>query len=368
MRWTPVKTIWLMTVLIIAAGLVALYSATFENVRVPRSIFYDQLLFVFIGLFLMGCLSRVDYRRFKDFAYPVYVLNIILLITVLVSGRLAMGAQRWLSIGGINFQPSEFSKLATIIMLARYYSTRHPRLSFGWQSSFHRVGRDLFLPLALTSLSMLLIFQQPDLGTAILIFGIFLAMLFVSGIDYKYYFGFLLFCASIVPLAWGILKDYQKDRLLVFLNPNIDPLGAGYTIIQSKIAVGSGRILGKGWLSGTQNQLNFLPERHTDFIFSVLGEEWGLAGTLFVLACYLVLILAALKIASRVKDLFAAQTVTGIAAIITLQTMINIGMVIGMFPIVGLTLPLMSYGRSSFLIIMVMLGIILNIGRGRDVV
>ena len=164
-----------------------------------------------------------------------------------------------------------------------------------------------------------------------------------------------------------MLRPYQKDRLLVFLNPNIDPLGAGYTIIQSRIAVGSGQIFGKGWLAGTQNQLNFLPERHTDFIFSVVGEEWGLIGVLFFLFCYFVLIDVGLRIADQVKDKFGVQVAIGIVGILALQVLINIGMVIGLCPVVGITLPMVSYGRSSFIIFMLMMGFLLSLGRRRTV-
>ena len=174
-------------------------------------------------------------------------------------------------------------------------------------------------------------------------------------------------CVAAAPLAWNVLKSYQKDRLLVFLNPNIDPLGAGYTIIQSKIAIGSGRILGKGWLAGTQNQLNFLPERHTDFIFSVIGEEWGIIGAILLLVLYFLLIHCSLNIANQVKDKFGMFVSMGIVAILTLQVVINIGMVVGLFPIVGLTLPFVSYGRSSFLIFIVMMGFLLNLSKRRTV-
>ena len=214
---------------------------------------------------------------------------------------------------------------------------------------------------------MFLIFKQPDLGTALLLFGIFLIMLFATELEYRYIFGFLGICLAAVPFAWNILKSYQRDRLLVFLNPNIDPLGAGYTIIQSKIAIGSGQIFGKGWLSGTQNQLNFLPERHTDFIFSVIGEEWGIVGAMVLVILYGLLIYCSLDIANQVKDKFGMFVAIGIVAILTLQVVINVGMVLGLFPIVGLTLPFVSYGRSSFLIFIVMMGFLLNLSKRRTV-
>jgi rod shape determining protein RodA len=176
-----------------------------------------------------------------------------------------------------------------------------------------------------------------------------------------------MLCLSIVPFAWNILKPYQKDRLLVFLNPNIDPLGAGYTIIQSKIAIGSGQLFGKGWLSGTQNQLNFLPERHTDFIFSVIGEEWGLVGAVILISLYFVLIQTGLTIASQVKDKFGMLVTVGIVSILAIQVIVNVGMVMGLFPIVGFTLPFVSYGRSSLLIFVVMMGFLLSLSRKRNI-
>ncbi|MEW5895469.1 MAG: rod shape-determining protein RodA [Candidatus Omnitrophota bacterium] len=358
--------IWAMTIVIIVAGLLALYSASYHNIRISNEVFYDQLLFAIVGLVIMFLISKLDYRNFYELAYVFYAGAVILLILVLVSGRHALGATRWFSIGGISFQPSEMAKFGLILTLARYFSTRNPSVSFE-TDPFGNLWPDLFVPLLITMFPMLLIFKQPDLGTALLFVGIFFIMLFASGLKYKYIAGFLGVCLFFLPFAWHILKPYQRDRLLVFLNPNIDPLGAGYTIIQSKIAVGSGKFLGKGWLSGTQNQLNFLPERHTDFIFSVIGEEWGLIGTIIVLGCYFVLIWSGLKIAEQVKDKFGMQLTVGIIAIFTLQVVINIGMVLGLCPVVGLTLPLISFGRSSFITFMIMLGFLLNLSRRRTV-
>ena len=263
--------------MIIAIGLLALYSASFNNNVVATSVFYDQLYCAFLGILLMFLLSRGDHREFFDVAYIVYGISVIFLILVLVMGRHALGATRWFSVAGFSFQPSEFSKLAIIFFLGRYFSQRRPKLSFDFRSSKGPIASfgvnnvlladlwgDLIWPLILIGISMALIFKQPDLGTAILVMGIFLVMLYASGIALRFFWGLLGILGLLMPLAWHVLKPYQKDRLLVFLNPSHDPLGAGYTIAQSKIAVGSGELLGKGWLSGTQNQLNFLPERHPD--------------------------------------------------------------------------------------------------------
>lgn len=361
------KTIWIFAICIMSTGLITLYSASYNNSRVGRDVFYDQMWCAFLSLVLMYILSRLDYRKFFDIAYVLYAVNIVLLLWTDFGGRSALGATRWINLGGISFQPSELTKLTIILMLGRYLSQRRPRLSFTLSSSLKTLWADFFVPLFWVGLSVLLIFKQPDLGTAILISGIFVVILFSSGIDKRIFMGFMGVCLVAAPFAWHILRPYQKDRLLVFLNPNIDPMGAGYTIIQSKIAVGSGGFWGKGWLSGSQNQLNFLPERHTDFIFSVVGEEWGLIGSLFVVFCYFMIIFCGFKITESVKDKFGQYVVIGIVTILALQVVINIGMVMGMFPVVGITLPLISYGRTSFLVFSIMLGFLLNLSKKRSV-
>jgi rod shape determining protein RodA len=361
------RKIWFYTVLIVATGLAALYSAAHDNVRVPRSIFFDQLIFSFFGLGIMYLVGKMDYRKFYDAAYIFYGLNVILLLMVLVGGKDALGARRWIDLGPFSFQPSELTKLSIVLMLGRYFSDIRPRLSFDFFTKAQAFFVNLLVPFLLTAVLMLLIFKQPDLGTSLLIFGMFMVMLFASGIEYKYFFGFLFCIFAATPFAWHVLKPYQKDRLLVFLNPNIDPLGAGYTIIQSKIAIGSGQIFGKGWLSGTQNQLNFLPERHTDFIFSVIGEEWGFVGAVVLIYFYFRLIENSFMVAEQVKDNFGTLVCVGIVAILVLQVVINIGMVMGLFPVVGLTLPFVSYGRSSFLVFLIMMGFLLNLSKRRTI-
>jgi rod shape determining protein RodA len=300
-------------------------------------------------------------------AYIIYGISVVLLVLVLVMGRQALGATRWVSVGGVSFQPSEFSKLAVIFFVGRYFSQRRPKLFFDVTTSIGELWGDLIWPLALIGISMALIFKQPDLGTAILMMGIFLVMLYASGIVMRLFLGLLGFLAMLMPVAWHFLKPYQKDRLSVFLDPSRDPLGAGYTITQSKIAVGSGELLGKGWLSGTQNQLNFLPERHTDFIFSVIGEEWGLLGGILLIYCYSVIIYCGFKIARLNKDPFGQLVAIGIVSILAMQVVINIGMVMGLLPVVGIPLPLISYGRTSFIVFAVLLGFLLNLSKKRTI-
>ncbi|MBF0511138.1 MAG: rod shape-determining protein RodA [Candidatus Omnitrophica bacterium] len=355
------------TILIIVIGLLSLYSASFNNNVVGVSVFFDQLFCSGLGLLIMFLLARGDYRKFYDVAYVIYIVSVIFLILVLVMGRHALGATRWFSIGSLSFQPSEFSKLAVIFFLGRYFSGLRPKLSFDFSSVLWNLWGDLIWPFLLTAISMFLIFKQPDLGTAILIMIIFLVMLYASGVSWRFLSGFLGVIACLMPMAWHLLKPYQKDRLLVFLNPSKDPLGAGYTITQSKIAVGSGQLLGKGWLAGTQNQLNFLPERHTDFIFSVIGEEWGLLGGILLVYCYGVIIYCGFKIARHNKDPFGQLVTIGIVTILAGQVVINIGMVIGLLPVVGITLPFISYGRTSFMVFSILLGFLLNLSRKRSI-
>jgi len=361
------RMIWMAVIAITVVGLVTIYSASAHNVRVTQSVFFQQLICVLAGFAIMFLLSYFDYRKFYDMAYVLYGGSIFLLIAVLVLGRDILGAKRWIEIGFFNFQPSEVAKLAVILVLGRYFCGQRPTHDFDIRGRKEILWRDLFVPLLLTIIPALLVFKQPDLGTAILIFGIFIVMLFISEIEYRYFFSFLSVCFGLVPFLWHFLKPYQKDRLLVFLNPNIDPLGAGYTIIQSKIAVGSGRLFGKGWQAGTQNQLNFLPERHTDFIFSVIAEEWGLVGTLFVIFCFFVLIMCCFNIAQQTKDKFGMMVAMGMVTILSLQVVINIGMVLGIFPIVGIPLPLVSYGRTSLLMFAFIFGFLLNLSKRRSV-
>ncbi|MBF0489208.1 MAG: rod shape-determining protein RodA [Candidatus Omnitrophica bacterium] len=361
------KIIWIHTIFIMALGLAALYSASYNNTRVGQEVFYDQFFFALFGLFVMFVLSFIDYRKFFDFAYFIYGFSVLFLVLVFFLGHHALGATRWFSILGFRFQPSELSKLAVILFLGRYLSQQHPKLAFDFGSSLMGLWDDLLLPLGGVGISALLIFKQPDLGTAILVFGIFIIMVYASGVSHRIFLIFMGILLALMPLGWHFLKPYQRDRLTVFLNPNHDPTGAGYTITQSKIAVGSGQLLGKGWLAGTQNQLNFLTERHTDFIFSVIGEEWGLLGSLFLLYCYVAIIYCGFMIAYHNKDRFGQLVTIGIISILAMQVIINIGMNIGLCPVVGVPLPLISYGRTSFLIFAIMLGFLLNLGRRRTV-
>lgn len=353
-------------VLLIILGLVILYSASYQKQWTSgRNFVLRQILWVGIGVIFLCSTTLLNYRKLVDFSYVLYGINLLMLALVFVPGiGSGLYAHRWLGYGGIYIQPSEFAKLTVILVLARYLgldvaNIKHPR--------------SLFLPLVLVSLPMVLILIQPDLGTALIFIPIMLSMLYVAEVRLKHlmvmiglglisapFLGYLLY-------KWHVIKDYQVHRLLVFIKPDFEPLGAGYTITQSKISIGSGGMFGKGWLAGTQNQLNFLPERHTDFIFSVVGEEWGFIGSCLLLILYYIIISRGLIIALRVNNIVGRLTAMGLVTMIVSHVIINTGMAIGIMPVVGLALPLVSYGGSSVVTTMIAIGILLNIRLQRNI-
>jgi rod shape determining protein RodA len=350
-----------------AAGVASIYSSNCQKEDLYLQDAYKrQALWVALGVifFLLG--SRFNYRRLWDWNYALYVMTLFLLALVYILGAARMGAQRWLRFAGFNFQPSEFAKLAVVIFIARYFSQKSV---YDTALSSRRFGifRGLILPLIFVAFPAALIIEQPDLGSGAMVVMLFTALLFLTGVKARYVFIFLLMASLPLPFLWHFLRDYQKERLLVFLNPNIDPLGAGYTIIQSKIAVGSGGIFGKGWLSGTQSQLHFLPEAHTDFIFAGFSEEWGLWGSGMLLLAYYLLIRQGVIIAQRTSDSFGRLLAWGISLMLALQVFINVAMSLGLAPVVGLPLPLMSYGGSSLVTTFIALGILASIDRRRAV-
>lgn len=305
----------------------------------------------------MAAAASVDYQRLVDSAYGMYAVNILLLVLLLFMGKARLGAQRWFSVGGVSIQPSEFIKITLVLAMATCIGHKRTRMD---------EARNLFVPLALAGTPFFLIVLQPDLGTALMVIPLLFSLLLIGGASAKHLSILTAAGLASVPLFWGFLRDYQKERLLVFMNPNMDPLGAGYTIIQSKIAIGSGGFLGKGWLTGTQNQFNFLTERHTDFIFSVVGEEWGFVGALLFILLYLVIIFRGFSIMDSTNDMYGKLIVAGVITIFSAQTFINIGMAIGIMPVVGLPLPLISYGGSSLITTMIAIGLMLNVGLRRS--
>lgn len=302
-------------------------------------------------------LGRLEYRRWSDVAGIVYAMVLCSLAVVLAAGAVRLGATRWLSLFGISLQPSEPMKLAVIWLLARYLSGQPAPLPLPV------IGTSLLI----AGLPGLLILIQPDLGSATIFFAIWLGMVWAAGISRRYLLMLAAGLTVLLPIGWFLLKDYQRDRLLVFLNPHVDPLGAGYTIIQSVIAIGSGRLWGRGWLAGTQNQLNFLPERHSDFIFSVIGEEWGFIGCLVVIALFAGLLVRIMWLAQNASDPQGRLIAVGVFSWLAYQACVNMGMVMGVLPVVGIPLPFVSYGGTAMLSIWLALGFLQSVRRGERV-
>ncbi|WP_296802101.1 rod shape-determining protein RodA [Thiolapillus sp.] len=333
--------------LLCAYGLVILYSASGENLhQVER-----QAVRLLIAFGVMFFLAQVHPHTLRRWSPWLYGIGVTLLVAVLVAGVVGKGAQRWLDLGFIRFQPSELVKLAAPMMLAWYLSSKP--LPPNWKY--------LLISLLLLLVPVLMIAKQPDLGTAILVASSGLFVLFLAGISWRLIIVMGLLAAAAAPVVWYLMRDYQRARVLTFLNPESDPLGAGYHIIQSKIAIGSGGIYGKGWLNGTQSQLEFLPERHTDFIFAVLGEEFGLVGVLLLLAIFLFIILRGLYIASQAQDSYSRLLAGALILVFFVYLFVNAGMVSGMLPVVGVPLPLVSYGGTSLVTLMAGFGMLMSI-------
>lgn len=360
-------TILILAILIAVLGILSIYSSTYQKEgQLWQFIYKRQIIWVIFGIFLYVFASNFNYRRLWDWTYAIYAATLFFLLLVFILGVVRLGAQRWIKFAWFNFQPSEFAKLILIIFLARYFSKKSvddislPSKRFG-------IFRGIVLPFIYVAVPMALIIEQPDLGSGLMILFLFIAVLYITGVRLRYIAIFLFITLLPAPFLWNFLRDYQKDRLLVFLNPNIDPLGAGYTVIQSKIAIGSSGIFGKGWLAGTQSQLYFLPESHTDFIFATFTEEWGFLGSMVLLLLYYLLIRQGFMIAHRTSDSFGKLLAYGISLMLAIQIFINIAMNLGLAPVVGLPLPLMSYGGSSILVTFIALGILANIDRTRTV-
>lgn len=347
-----------MTLLIGGVGFVALYSAISSGGNGPHAmVYYKQLIWYMLGLGVMVVSFCFNYKKLDRWGVVLYIIAVSLLVCVLFFGKYVSGSRRWLILGPVSFQPSEVMKVMLIIVLARYYSRN--------ADTGGLTLRQLLTPMILTTIPFVLIVKQPDLGTAILLALIAASMTLFVKIERRSLVYLVIAGVVTIPLVWFYLKGYQKQRILTFLNPDRDPLGAGYHIIQSKIAIGSGMLYGKGFLKGTQNALNFLPEQHTDFIFSVLAEEWGFLGSSIVLLIFLLLILWGLNIALGCRDPFGTILSVGISAMIFWQVFVNIGMVMGLMPVVGVPLPFVSYGGSSIMTMMVCIGLLLNISMRR---
>jgi len=360
-------TIFTIAILIALIGILTIYSTAYQKEGGQGAPIYKrQILWIFFGLVSYLAISFFNYRRLWDWTYFLYAFAIILLFLVFLIGAVRLGAQRWLKIIWLNFQPSEFAKLVMVIFLSRYFSKKSIS-DISLLSGKFGIFRGLILPFLFIAIPAGLIIEQPDLGSAAMIFFLFITILYLSGVRLKYIIIFFLVIFLLSPLLWHFLRDYQKERLMVFLNPNIDPLGAGYTVIQSKIAIGSGGIFGKGWLAGSQSQLSFLPESHTDFIFAAFAEQWGFLGSCLLIFLYYLLIRQGFLIAQRTRDHFGRLLALGISLMLGMQIFINIAMNLGLAPVVGLPLPLLSYGGSSILVTFISLGILANIDKRRAV-
>lgn len=345
--------------LIASMSLINLYSATYGiSGGGASAVFTRQLYWFLIGFGAFAVMTLFDYHRLEVFAYPVYIACLGLLVLVLVVGAVTSGSQRWLSFGGVSLQPSELAKFVVIIALAKLFNDRGDSLNA------YRL-RDLWRAFLLIALPCVLILKEPDLGTALLLVIVSFSLILFAGMRWQSLALLVAGFLAAVPFVWSTLQGYQKKRILTFLRPDLDPLAAGYHINQSKIAIGSGQLWGKGYLEGTQTRLHFLPEQHTDFAFSVLAEEWGFAGSMFLLTVYLLLILWGIHIARNSKDRFGTFLAVGIVAVVFWELVINVCMATGLLPVVGIPLVLFSYGGSSVVSTLAALGLLMNISMRR---
>ncbi|MCH8325590.1 MAG: rod shape-determining protein RodA [Bacteroidetes bacterium] len=386
-------------ILLLIIGLIAIYSATLNN-PIAENNFNRQLIWVGVGILVFFIVYFIPTNTFKNIAWPAFIFSILLLILVVVMGKRVSGAKSWLYVGSLGFQPSELAKISTILALSSFLSKKEIDIE-----SF----KDILLALSIGLIPIVLILLEPDMGTVLVFITIFLTIIFWKGISLfglfivlspgvvaiSSMFGILPFIATLVivavilvffkkglifsgslfaiNLAAGFFTDFvfralsphQQIRITSFLNPMSDPLGSGYNSIQAKVAIGSGGLFGKGFLNGNQTQLNFIPEQWTDFIYCVIGEEFGFIGTVITLLLFLMVFLKILKIATTTKNEFLSLTIIGILSLFFIHIMINIGMAVGVMPVIGITLPLVSYGGSSLIVNMALLGIVANIYRTR---
>lgn len=347
-------TLLALVLLISGIGLLNIYSAGYSLTdfqRVPPYI--RQIQWILIGVVGMTVAFFIDYRFLLRHAYLFHAISVILLAVVFAAGYATRGSQRWIAIGGFTFQPSELVKLTLIMAVARYFD-RHQL------GADHRL-RNLPIPLMIVMIPFLFILKQPDLGTGLILLILFISIVLFVGLAWRSLLIAVAGSLIMSPVFWHILKPYQKERVLTFFSPERDPLGSGYHIIQSMIAVGSGGIFGKGFLKGSQTQLKFLPEQQTDFVFSVFAEEWGFLGGVILMGMFLWLILWGLRITLQAKDYLGALVAFGITILIFWELFINVGMVLGILPVVGIPMPFLSYGGSSMVVLMTAVGLLMNI-------
>jgi len=382
---------------LVAVGTIAIYSATSVADVDANSFFVRQIMWAILGILIMIMVSIIPLRIINRFSYWFYGFTLFTLVLVYLVGKVGQGAERWLVIGPLHIQPSEFAKLATVLAVSKFLSDQY--------ADINKI-KYFFISVGLILVPFILIARQPDLGTSLVFLALVIPVLFWAGLNWFSIFIILtpvltiilsfnfisflilmltitiililsgkkpiilvavfllnIFVGIITPYLWNQLRPYQQQRILTFINPEQDPKGAGYQIIQSQVAIGSGGLWGKGYMNGTQTHLRFLPAQHTDFIFSVIGEEFGFVGVSAILLLFMLLIIRLIAIAGAIRQSFESMVVIGIASIILFHVMINIGMTIGMAPVTGLPLPFLSYGGSSLMANLIMMGIILNISR-----
>jgi rod shape determining protein RodA len=347
--WVLVISVFLLCLI----GLLSIYSTSFTQ---TKTFFYKQLIFIIAGFFLMVIFTILDYRIFRN--YPgllivLYIISVLLLIAVLIFGKEIRGAFSWFRIGPISFEPVELAKLVMILILAQYFSLRHIEL----YRIRHVIASGLYI-----AIPALLIFFQPDLGSAMILVFLWLGIMIIAGIKLRQLIALFLIGIIILGLAWlVVLKPYQKQRIITFINPYIDPLGSGYHRIQSIIAIGAGQLWGRGLGQGSQSQLQFLPEQHTDFIFASIAEEWGFIGVVLIFILYFVFFFRIIKISLQATNNFARLFAIGTAIVFLFQVFVNIGMNLGLLPIAGISSPFVSYGGSNLIMSFITLGIIQSI-------
>jgi len=343
----------IVVLLLVSVGLLSIYGISQDR---DLRIFKRQLTYVVLGLFLMFALCLLDYRIFRNNNFILlgfYFFTILLLVGLLLIGRQIRGVSSWLRIGQWGFQPVELIKLVIVLVLAKYFSLRHIEV--------YQV-RHLIISGLYVLFPLILILLQPELGYVLIISAIWLAIVLVAGIRLRHLIILFLIAAILFSISWFfLLKNYQKERIISFLSPQSDPLGGGYHIIQSIIAIGSGKLWGRGLGQGPQSQLNFLPEQHTDFIFATIAEEWGFLGSVFILLLFGILFYRLIKNSLRASNNFARLFCLGIAVMFLVQAIINIGMNMGLFPITGIPLPFVSYGGSNLIVSFIALGIVQSI-------
>ncbi len=344
---------------ILVVGILSIYSVTSKSLLTMFPVYLKQSIWILVGLLAFWVIGSMDYHKLARLSIVFYGIGLLLLIGVFLIGKNSRGAQRWIPLGPLAMQPSEFVKLPLILMLASYYSNK---VRQGW---WYRV----IIPALITLPGFVLILKQPDLGSSLGFLAIYVTLLLAVGVKSKAFGLVLLSALMLFPFAWGglwgSLHDYQKERIISFVDPAYDPGGKGYHGLQSRIAIGSGEIVGKGLHRGTQTQFKFLPEGHTDFVFAVFAEEWGFLGALLLLSLFLSLFLIGFEIAAKAKDLLGALLTIGVIGMIVFGVIVNIAMTLGLAPIVGIPLPLMSYGGSSMIMTMASLGLLLSVRRRR---